>query len=159
MSDTLPASAQRVQSALDAHGATFRVVQMPGTTRTAQEAATAIGCSVAQIAKSILFRGATTGKPILVVASGVNRVNEKRVAAPAGEPLAKASPEFVRDATGYVIGGVPPVGFPQPIETWIDVALLQFDEVWAAAGTPFAVFSLDPRVLPALTGGQLVAIV
>ena len=159
MSDTLPASAQRVQRALDAHGATFRVVQMPATTRTAQEAATAIGCSVAQIAKSILFRGATTGKPILVVASGVNRVNETRVAAHAGEPLAKASAEFVRDATGYVIGGVPPVGFPQPIETWIDEALLQFEEVWAAAGTPFAVFSLDPQVLPALTGGQLVAIV
>ena len=148
-----------MQQALDAHGAAFSVVQMPATTRTAQEAATAIGCTVAQIAKSILFKGATTGKPILVIASGVNRVNEARVAEHAGEPLAKASPDFVRDATGYVIGGVPPVGFPQPIETWIDEALLHFDEVWAAAGTPFAVFSLDPRVLPELTGGRLVTVV
>lgn len=158
MSEYLPPSAARVQQALLAHNAPFRVVEMPSSTRTAQEAAASIGCSVAQIAKSILFRGAETGKPILVIASGTNRVDEKMVAARAGEPLAKATAEFVREVTGYVIGGVPPVGFPQPIETWIDADLLQFSEVWAAAGTPFAVFSLDPGALAALTGGTVVPV-
>jgi len=155
MTNELPPSALRVQHALDTHSAAFRVVQMPATTRTAQEAAAAIGCSVAQIAKSILFRGTTTGKAILVIASGVNSVNEKLIAERAGEPLGKATPDFVREATGYVIGGVPPVGFPQPIETWIDQDLLQHAEVWAAAGTPFAVFSLDPKALAALTNGTV----
>ena len=155
MSLQLPESARRVQEALDRSGLAFRVVQMPASTRTAKEAAAAIGCTVAQIAKSILFRGAVSGKPILVVASGVNRVNEQAVAALAGEPPEKASPDFVRESTGYVIGGVPPVGFPSPIATWIDQDLLQFEEVWAAAGTPFAVFSLDPRSLPDITGGAV----
>jgi prolyl-tRNA editing enzyme YbaK/EbsC (Cys-tRNA(Pro) deacylase) len=155
MSSQLPESARRVQEALDRSGLPFRVVEMPASTRTAKEAAAAIGCTVAQIAKSILFRGAVTGKPILVVASGVNRVNEEAVAALAGEPLEKASPEFVRESTGYAIGGVPPGGFSVPIATWIDQDLLQFEEVWAAAGTPFAVFSLDPRRLPEITGGAV----
>ena len=158
MSEHLPPSAARVQEALRAHNAPLRVVEMPASTRTAQEAAAAIGCSVSQIAKSILFRGAATGKPILVIASGTNRVDEKLVAARAGEPLAKATADFVRESTGYVIGGVPPIGFPQPIETWIDADLLQFTEVWAAAGTPFAVFSLDSNALAALTGGTVVQV-
>ena len=110
---------------------------------------------VAQIAKSILFRGAVSGQPVLVVASGVNRVNEQAAAALAGEPLEKASPDFVRAATGYAIGGVAPVGFPAPIATRIDQDLLQFEEVWAAAGTPFAVFSLDPHHLSEITGGAV----
>lgn len=158
MSEPLPPSAARVQEALRAHNAPFRVVEMPASTRTAQEAATAIGCSLSQIAKSILFRGAATGKPILVIASGTNRVDEKLVAARAGEPLAKATADFVRESTGYVIGGVPPLGFPQPIETWIDADLLQYPEVWAAAGTPFAVFSVDPSALAGLTGGTVVQV-
>jgi prolyl-tRNA editing enzyme YbaK/EbsC (Cys-tRNA(Pro) deacylase) len=155
MPSQLPESARRVQETLDRNDLAFRVVEMPGSTRTAKDAAAAIGCTVAQIAKSILFRGAVTGNPILVVASGVNRVNEQAVAALAGEPLEKASPDFVRQATGYAIGGVPPAGFPAPIATWIDQDLLQFQEVWAAAGTPFAVFSLDPRRLPEITGGAV----
>lgn len=159
MTNDLPPSAARVQQALDAHHATFRVVQMPSSTRTAQEAAAAIGCSVAQIAKSILFKGAMTGKPILVIASGTNRVDEKVIADRTGEPLIKASPDFVRDATGFVIGGVAPLGFPQPIETWIDADLLQHEAVWAAAGTPFAVFSLDPQALATITGGIVVTVV
>ena len=154
----LPESARRVQAALDRSGLAFRVVQMPASTRTAKEAAAAIGCTVAQIAKSILFRGAVTGNPILVVASGVNRVSEQAVAALAGEPLEKASPDFVRQATGYAIGGVPPVGFPAPIATWIDQDLLQFEEVWAAAGTGFTVFSLDPRRLPEISGGAVASV-
>jgi prolyl-tRNA editing enzyme YbaK/EbsC (Cys-tRNA(Pro) deacylase) len=159
METTLPPSAQRVKDALGAMGMPMRVVEMPATTRTAQEAADAIGCRVAQIAKSIVFMGAATGKPVLVIASGVNRVNESRMAERAGEELRKATAEFVRASTGYAIGGVPPVGFPAPIETWIDEDLLLFEEVWAAAGTPFAVFRLDPRLLPRMTGGVAVRVV
>jgi len=144
-----------VQAALERAGLPFRVVAMPSTTRTAAEAAAVIGCTVAQIAKSILFRGAATGKPILVVASGTNRVDERRVAELAGQALGKADADFVRQSTGYAIGGVPPVGFPQPIETWIDRDLLQHKEVWAAAGTPFTVFCLDPSFLAAITGGKV----
>ena len=151
----LPESAKRVQAALDRSGLAFRVVEMPASTRTAKEAAAAVGCSVAQIAKSIVFRGAASGRPILVVTSGTNRVNEQTMAALAGEPLEKASPDFVRESTGYAIGGVPPAGFPAPIATWIDQDLLRFDQIWAAAGTPFAVFGLDPRHLPELTGGTV----
>jgi prolyl-tRNA editing enzyme YbaK/EbsC (Cys-tRNA(Pro) deacylase) len=155
----LPASAKRVQEALEAIGLSLKVLEMPDTTRTAQEAAAAIGCEVAQIAKSIVFRGARTGKAVLVVASGVNRVNERRIAEQTGEPLEKAKPEFVRSATGYAIGGVPPVGFPEPVETWIDEDLLIYGEVWAAAGTPYAVFCLDPQLLHKVTGGQVIKVV
>ena len=108
--------------------------------------------------RSELARPQDTGKPVLVIASGVNRVNEQRMAERAGEELRKATPEFVRASTGFAIGGVPPVGFPAPIETWIDEELLLFEEVWAAAGTPFAVFRLDPRLLPRMTGGVAVRV-
>jgi|SRR5215471_6112763 len=158
MDADLSPSAQRVKDALTALGLPMRVMEMPATTRTAQEAADAIGCRVAQIAKSIVFMGKDTGKPVLVIASGVNRVNEQRMAERAGEELRKATPEFVRASTGFAIGGVPPVGFPAPIETWIDEELLLFEEVWAAAGTPFAVFRLDPRLLPRMTGGVAVRV-
>jgi len=159
MNSELPASAQRVQAALTEAGASFRVVAMPATTRTAQDAANAIGCAVEQIAKSILFRGARTAKPVLVIASGANRVNEGTIAQLTGEPIEKPNAEFVRNATGFAIGGVPPLGFPQPIETWIDRDLLQYGEIWAAAGTPNAVFSLNPGSLARLTGGCVVQIV
>ena len=159
MAAELPASAQRVQAALNQAGAAFRVVTMPATTRTAQDAASAIGCTVEQIAKSILFRGARTAKPILVIASGVNRVNERTIAGLTGEPIEKPKAEFVRDATGFAIGGIPPLGFPQPIETWIDQDLLKYGEVWAAAGTPNAVFSLNPSSLALLTGGSVVQVI
>ena len=158
MDAALSPSAQRVKDALTALGLPMRVMEMPATTRTAQEAADAIGCRVAQIAKSIVFMGKDTGKPVLVIASGVNRVNEQRMAERAGEELRKATPEFVRASTGFAIGGVPPVGFQAPIETWIDEELLLFEEVWAAAGTPFAVFRLDPRLLPRMTGGVAVRV-
>lgn len=156
MSEALPESARRVQAALARLGTPFRVVAMPATTRTAVDAAAAIGCAVGQIAKSVMFRGAVTGKPILVIASGANRINETSLSALTGEPVAKAPADFVRESTGFAIGGVPPLGFPQPIETWIDQSLLQYSEVWAAAGTPNAVFSLDPQALPAMTGGKAV---
>lgn len=154
----LPESAQRVQAALEVLGLRLSVVQMPETTGTAEEAAATIGCAVGQIAKSILFKGVTSGKPILVVASGVNRVNEKRIEEYTGEPVIKAKTEFVRAATGYVIGGVPPIGFTSVIETWIDKDLLNHSDVWAAAGTRFSVFCLSPQLLPKITGGRVVVI-
>jgi prolyl-tRNA editing enzyme YbaK/EbsC (Cys-tRNA(Pro) deacylase) len=151
-------SARKVQDALEDFGLTLRVVEMPQSTRTAKDAAQAIGCMVAQIGKSIIFKGARSGKAILVVASGVNRVDEKIIAAHTGEPIEKASAEFVREATGFVIGGVPPTGFATPIETWIDEDLFQFAEIWAAAGTPSAVFALTPVELARITGGRTIKV-
>ena len=150
---TLKSAAARVQAALSAAGLEAEVREFPASTRTAEEAAAAIGCAVAQIAKSLIFRGATSGRSVLVVASGANRVAEGKVAALIGEPLEKANAAFVRAMTGYAIGGVPPVGHEVPPVTVIDEELLQLDEIWAAAGTPNAVFALTPTDLATLTGG------
>ena len=128
---------------------------MPGTTKTAKDAAAAVGCAVAQIAKSIVFRTAESGRAVLVIASGVNRVNEQRMAELIGERIEKATPEFVREATGFVIGGVPPVGHATSIETWMDQDLLQFEQIWAAAGTPFSLFSIEPEQLRKITGAEV----
>jgi len=151
----LSASAAKVQAALAGNGFAFEVQELSQSTRTAAEAAAAIGCDVAQIAKSILFRARDSGRPVLVIASGVNRVDEKAVANLLGEKPAKADADFVRRETGFVIGGVPPLGHDKPIFTLIDEDLLAFDEIWAAAGTPFAVFRLDPHSLAGLTGGKV----
>jgi prolyl-tRNA editing enzyme YbaK/EbsC (Cys-tRNA(Pro) deacylase) len=131
------------------------VKEMPTTTRTAKEAAKVIGCSVAQIAKSIIFRAALSGRPVLVIASGANRVNEHHMSELIGEQIEKATPDFVQESTGFEIGGVPPVGHCRPIETWIDRDLLQFDTIWAAAGTPSAVFSIRPDQLQSITAGKI----
>ncbi len=136
----------------------MQVVEMPQTTRSAAEAAGAIGCRLEQIVKSLVFRGKHTGEPILVLASGANRVSEKRLAELASEPVEKADPEFVRQSTGFSIGGVPPVGHLRPVAALIDEDLLQYSEIWAAAGTPFAVFRLTPDDLVKATGGRVVAI-
>lgn len=154
MPDLSP-SAAKVQAALEARGFSFEVQELAGSTRTAAEAAAAIGCTVAQIAKSIVFRAVDSGRAVLVVASGANRVDEKAVAALLGENLGKADAGFVRAETGFVIGGVPPIGHDKPLPIFIDEDLLAFDEIWAAAGTPFAVFRLDPRALADLTGGTV----
>jgi prolyl-tRNA editing enzyme YbaK/EbsC (Cys-tRNA(Pro) deacylase) len=156
MSASLSASAQRVQDALTALGLPCRVVELPASTRTAQEAADAVGCTVGQIVKSLVFRGARTDAPILVVASGANRVNETRLAELAGEPIAKADAAFVRAHTGFAIGGVAPLGHPAPLTTYIDADLLQYAEIWAAAGTPNAVFALTPADLQPMTNGRVV---
>lgn len=148
-------SALRVQAAL---GAGFRVLEFPASTRTAAEAAEAIGCTVAQIAKSILFR-AESGRPVLVVACGTNRVDEKKVAALLGEKIGRADAEFVREATGYAIGGVPPVAHATPPAVMLDQDLEQFAEIWAAAGTPNAVFRLTPSDLARLTGARFADVV
>ncbi len=158
MSESLSPSAQRVQEALKALGLSLEVVELPQSTRTAVEAAAAVGCNVEQIVKSLVFRGKHSKKPILVVASGSNRVNEKRMAEVVGEPIERADPDFVRVHTGFVIGGVAPVGHPERIETFIDEDLMQYPEIWAAAGNPNAVFRLGPEDLKRMAGGRVIAI-
>ena len=154
----LSSSAQRVQDALDKLGLVLQVVELPNSTRTATDAAQAIGCTVAQIAKSLIFRTKTSDRPVLVIASGVNRVNEKTIAAILGEKIGKADADFVRQRTGVVIGGIPPMGHIEPIETYLDKDLMQYDEIWAAAGTPHAVFRLTPNDLERATGGKVISI-
>lgn len=148
----------RVRRALAERGIEARIAEFAETTRTSAEAAAAVGCAVAQIAKSLVFRGLTTGRPILVIASGANRVNEATLAALAGEAVGKADAAFVRERTGFAIGGVPPLGHAEPVRTFIDEDLLGLPEIWAAAGTPNAVFRLTPAELVAITGGQVAAI-
>jgi prolyl-tRNA editing enzyme YbaK/EbsC (Cys-tRNA(Pro) deacylase) len=159
MTIELSRSASRVQEALVAAGLPARVVELPQSTRTAADAAKAIGCEVGQIAKSLVFRARESGSAILVIASGTNRVNESTIASAIGEPIGKADAEFVRTRTGYAIGGVPPVGHLDAIRTFIDEDLLRFDRIWAAAGTPNAVFELSPAELPRLTRGAVVRVV
>jgi Cys-tRNA(Pro) deacylase len=148
-------SALKVQATL---GARFEVLEFDASTRTAADAAAAIGCDVAQIAKSLIFRGATSGQAVLIIASGVDRVDEKKAAAAIGEPIARADADFVREATGFTIGGVPPVGHKTKPIVLIEESLLTFDEIWAAAGTRNAVFRLTPSDLVELTGGRTVAV-
>lgn len=159
LSDRLSSGAQRVQDILNDLGyGHLRVVEFPASTHTAAEAAAAIGCEPAQIAKSLIFRTRQTRRPVLVVASGPNRVNEEAVARRLadrldGEALVRAEPDFVRASTGFAIGGVPPVGHAVAPVVVIDRDLLRFPAIWAAAGTPNAVFRLTPDELVRLTGG------
>ena len=147
-------TALRTSQLLRDAGIETQVVEFEQSTRTSAEAAAAIGCSVAEIAKSIVFRGKESGQAIVVVASGDNRVSEEKVAKKVGEPLARADGEFVRSATGYAIGGVAPLGYSQPVKLLLDEDLRRFDTVWAAGGTPFAVFPLRPDQLRSLTGAD-----
>jgi len=150
----MSSGSERVQAAIARLGFEHRVVVLAETARTAQDAAQALGCSVAQIAKSLVFRGADSGRPVLVIASGVNRVNPAAVAALVGEPIEKADADFVRAQTGFAIGGVPPLGHATPLRTLLDRDLQQQEELWAAAGTPHAVFRLAPAELQAMTAGE-----
>lgn len=154
----LSPSAQRVQQALQRLDLDLRVVELPDSTRTAEQAAAAIGCQVGQIAKSLVFRAAESDRPVLVIASGANRVNEKAIGALLGEKIVKADADFVRQRTGFAIGGVPPVGHSEPLTTFIDQNLLNYPEIWAAAGTPHAVFRLNAADLLRATGGRVAAI-
>lgn len=158
MSDPLPRSAQRVQSVLDDHNLSLQVVEFPDSTRTSQEAADAIGCELSQIAKTLVFRKMKSGKPVLVIASGANRVNEKALRDHLGEKVEKADAGYVQEHTGYAIGGIPPVGHVEAIETFIDEDLLTHECIWAAAGTPHAVFRLTPQALVEITGGDIVSV-
>ena len=155
---SLSPSAKRVQDALDALELHLEVVELPSSTRTSAEAAAAVGCDVAQIAKSLIFRTCHTDRPVLVIASGANRVNEKRIAGLMGEDICKADADYVRRHTGFAIGGVPPVGHLEQIPTFVDKDLLQFEEIWAAAGTPHALFKLSPADLLRATSGKVTGV-
>jgi len=144
-------TALRVQAAL---GESYQVLEFDASTRTAADAAAAVGCTVGQIAKSIIFKAAS-GRPVLVVASGDNRVATDKVAAAIGEKIGRADADFVRTRTGFAIGGVPPVAHAEPVITLIDQDLARFDRIWAAAGTPNAVFALTYADLVALTSGTV----
>ena len=157
-SHQLSSSAKKVQEVLKVLGLELQVVELQETTRTSADAARAVGCEVGQIAKSLVFRGQKTQRPILVIASGSNRVNEKRVGELISEPLGKADADFVRQKTGFVIGGVPPVGHAEKLEVFIDEDLLRYSEIWAAAGTPNAVFRLTPSDLVRMTEGRVIGI-
>ncbi len=155
--DALPDAARRVALLLREHGHAARIVMLPETGKTSAEAAAGLGCEVAQIAKSILFRRREDDAPVLVIASGANRVDERKVAAHVGE-IGRADAKFVREKTGYAIGGVCPIGHATTPVTLIDADLLTLDSVWAAAGHPHAVFNLSPQELVALTGAPVVDI-
>ena len=131
---------------------------MQDTTRSAQDAARAVGCEVGQIVKSLVFKGKQSRQPVLVVTSGANRVNEKTIGKELAETIKMADPEFVRDVTGFAIGGVPPVGHRQALKIFIDEDLLQYEEIWAAAGTPHAVFKLTPDDLKTITNGKVISV-
>jgi prolyl-tRNA editing enzyme YbaK/EbsC (Cys-tRNA(Pro) deacylase) len=158
MSEHLSSGARRVQEVLKRLGVGSRVTEMNETTRSAQDAARAVGCEVGQIAKSLVFQGASSHKAVLVIASGANRVNEGTLSVRLGEPARKADADFVRQATGFSIGGVPPVGHPQPLTVFIDEDLFQYTDIWAAAGTPQAVFKLTAQELQRITGGKVICI-
>jgi Cys-tRNA(Pro) deacylase len=151
----LSPSAQKVQDALHNLGFDLTVIEHAESTRTAQEAAERVGVTLGQIVKSLIFKGKTSNKPILVLTSGANRVDEKRIKAYAGEKIVRADADFVREVTGYAIGGVPPIAHLQQMETYLDEDLMQYKLIWAAAGTPNAVFELTPDDLQKMTGGRV----
>lgn len=158
MPNNLNASVRKVEKALKAHGLECQVLNMKETTRSAQDAANSLGCRVEQIVKSLVFMTKKTKKPILVIASGANRVNIKKIRNLLSEPIKMAAPDFVRAKTGFAIGGVPPLGHSNPLETFIDEDLLKHTEIWAAAGTSNTMFKLSPDDLQKITEGQVISV-
>lgn len=156
MSSTIRDSAMRVQEFLTAKGFSFEVKELADSTRTAREAADSVGCKVAQIAKSLVFKDKRTGDPVLVIASGANRVDLKKIKAATGLNLGRADGNYVKEKVGFAIGGVPPAGHIRALTTFLDPDLRSHDTIWAAAGTPFALFQLSPDDLVPLTDGQWV---
>lgn len=151
-----PGSRDRVEAALRALGIPADIVEFAASTRSSAEAAAAIGCAVAQIAKSIVFRGRDSGRCVLVIASGADRIDEKRLAAELGEKIKRADADFVRTATGFAIGGVAPVGHSGEVTVLVDRALWALDPIWAAAGTPNTVFRLAADDLHRIPGIRVV---
>ena len=155
---TLSPSAQKIQDQLKSLGFEYTVIEHAESTRTAQEAADRAGCELGQIVKSLIFKGKESNKPILVLTSGANRVEEKRISEHAGEAIGRADADFVRLVTGFAIGGVPPIGHIQKMETYIDEDFLQYPTIWAAAGTPNAIFELKTEDLQKMTDGRVVRV-
>ena len=154
----LSPSAQKIQDLLNSLGYNCTVIEHAESTRTAQEAADRAGCELGQIVKSLIFRGKTSGKPILVLTSGANRVDEKRISEYAGESISRANADFVRTVTGFAIGGVPPIGHNKKMETYLDQDFLQYKVIWAAAGTPNSIFELNTEDLQKMTNGKIVQV-
>ena len=150
----LPASAQRVQQALAAAGADSQVIELSVAARTSQQAADALGIEVGQIAKSLIFRAVPSGRAVLVIAAGDRRVDEARISALLGEAIERATPEFVREHSGFAIGGVAPIGHAKPMTTFIDTSLRRYAVVWAAGGTPHCVFPIAPADLVRISDGK-----
>ena len=158
MPNRVNTSVRKVEKALKAHGLECQVLTMNETTRSAQDAANSLGCKVEQIVKSLVFMTKKTKKPILVLASGANRVNPKKIRNFLSESIKMADPDFVRSKTGFVVGGVPPLGHSSPLETFIDEDLLKYPEIWAAAGTSNTMFKLSPDDLQKTTQGQVISV-
>ena len=158
MNTSLSPSAQKIQDLLSSLGYNYNVIEHTESTRTAQEAADRAGCELGQIVKSLIFRGKTSNKPILVLTSGANRVDEKLISQYAGEPIGRADPDFVRTVTGFAIGGIPPLGHIEKMETYLDEDFLQYSLIWAAAGTPNAIFELKTEDLKKMTEGKTVRV-
>lgn len=155
---TLSPSAQKIQEQIRSLGFDYTVIEHVESTRTAQEAAERAGCELGQIVKSLIFKGKESGKPILVLTSGANRVDEQRISEYAGEAISRADADFVRAVTGFAIGGVPPIGHSQKLETYLDEDFLHYETVWAAAGTPNAIFELKTSDLQKMTNGKVVKV-
>ncbi len=158
MTKPLSGAAQKVQDALSQLGFGYTVLELEVPVKTAQQAADAVGCQVAQIAKSLIFKAKDSARPVLVITCGANRVSEARVAGLLGEDLARADPEFVRANTGFAIGGIPPIAHTVAPIVFIDEDLLLLETIWAAAGHPNSLFKLDPKELPRMTGGTVAAV-
>ncbi|HOQ51882.1 MAG TPA: YbaK/EbsC family protein [Candidatus Atribacteria bacterium] len=158
MSGEVKSGVNRFREVLEKVGLSSRIVEFSCSTRSSEEAAQAIGCEIGQIVKSLVFEGAHTHRPFLVLASGENRVNEKQLECLVGEPVCKGDAQFVREKTGFAIGGVPPLGHKEKIETFIDQDLEKYEEIWAAAGDPRSVFRLSFQELVELTGGRVISV-
>ena len=155
MKPQLKTSAQKIQDILHQYALCLEVIEFQETTRTSQEAAAAIGCEVGQIAKTLIFKGKKTGKPICIIASGKNRVDERKIIQMFGEEIEKPDGEFVLKHTGFAIGGVTPIGYALDTKPFIDADLMNYSEIWAAAGTPNSVFKLTPKILLYITQGTV----
>lgn len=153
--EPLPVSVQKVQRALHEAGVDVEVVMLADAARTSQQAADALGVELGQIAKSLVFRARDSGRAVLVIASGSQRVDEKKVATLVGEKIERATPDFVREATGYAIGGVPPIGHATQPVVLLDRGLARYETVWGAAGHPHSVFPIAPSTLFRIVGGQV----
>jgi prolyl-tRNA editing enzyme YbaK/EbsC (Cys-tRNA(Pro) deacylase) len=148
-------SLKRVRHALEQAGLAVDILEMSDSTRTAEEAAQAAGCALDQIVKSIIFRGEADGRAVLFLTAGGNRVDGAKASALAGEALGKADAQLIRGQTGFAIGGVAPIGHLSPIRAFFDPRLMEFDRVWAAAGTPRHIFAADPREIARISEAQI----
>lgn len=153
MNKVLPKSAQKVQDYLTQNGQNIHIKEMLKSTRSAAEAAASIGCEVAQIAKSIVFIEQLTNEPVLVIASGKNRISQDKLEGFLKTKIIQADAKYIKKEIGYAIGGVPPVAHKTPVKIILDQELNRYSEIWAAAGTPFTVFNIEPQQLAKISNG------